>query len=163
VTYPDFGQVGHALRDASQDKSQTIKNIHLDLMQRKMLEAEHARCTFSADPSLVHAAATLTSLCEKPDIDARSKTESNNRDSEYYVAESNHEVDNESISKSEMYILSSAANSSPSQIMRTTIEITEGVFTEDCSPYGEFKNIAEGKVVFKLIIMFLSGRISRRD
>jgi hypothetical protein len=49
VTHPDFKQVAHALRDASEDKSLSIKEFHLQQLRRKALEAEAARSTTSTD------------------------------------------------------------------------------------------------------------------
>jgi hypothetical protein len=149
ATNPDFGQVGHALRDASQDKSQAIKTIHRDRMPRKMYGPKSSRLKISTDIIVAHAVTTLTSLCEETHF-LGNQNEDRYRDSEHHVDEESHrEIDRESMSKIEVDMFSSAAaaSSNPTQVTRATIEITEGVFTgEDCSPYKELQNLSQSEL-----------------
>lgn len=141
VTNPVFGQVAHALRDASDDKSRTIKNIHLDLMQqrRTTLEPEPARLTrISTDLSV--AEDTQTSLYEMPDV-TTSNNESNDSDSKH-VAERHAGIYNVSTITSKVYRLSPH----PAQITGTTKEEkTEGALMDDCSPYARRRNLSQGE------------------
>jgi hypothetical protein len=101
VTTLDFGQVGQSLRDASSDKNQSIRSIHLDLIQRTMLEPEPARhdnssATDLPDLSIVYTSTALSSLIrrESPGIVATSnKNEGIDRDSEYQVTKSHDEIE----------------------------------------------------------------------
>jgi hypothetical protein len=135
VTNPDFGQVGHALRDASLDKSQTIKNIHLDLMSRNIFEAKPAvRCKISTTLSVVDA--TRTSLCVIPDV-----TYSKNEDSDHDfvpIVECHAEIDDESSRKNEVNSLSPSSYEN----MCTNKEKTESGLTDDCSSFGETLNLS---------------------
>jgi hypothetical protein len=158
VTTLDFGQVGHALRDASSDKNQSIRSIHLDLIQRTMLEPEPARhdnssATDLPDLSIVYTSTALSSLIrrESPGIVATSnKNEGIDRDSEYQVTKSHDEIDDQSNNEHEGYSSSSVASLNPSvlRILPSSKELSaKGILyqTKDCGTSEEIKNLSKRK------------------
>jgi hypothetical protein len=152
VTNPDFGQIGHALRDASKNRSQAIRNIHLDLMRTNTGEATRppaGAAKRQMSPNLSVVDATMTSLSAIADVASSIKREGSDRDFEH-AAESHPQIDDESRSKHHDYSFTSlmflrrtsvpvAANGIPSQITitKSSKEKMEWALTDDCSLLDE--------------------------